>query len=201
MYRRRILCTLYGAVDPDPGSQIQKQQQKRGVKQNLLPNFFNFVATNFTKLKIILVLRSWRKNLAQFSKKYRTFTQNIVTKLSKIWVWDPASENLFRIPYPGVKKAPDPGSRNRIRNTVQKYRIVWGGNLYSLLDWAVYTVVVRKVEGEGETAATFSLVKLNHIALRPAGYSNVNCVSKIAKWVVTCILLTRCIDNKYDQLQ
>jgi hypothetical protein len=43
--------------------------------------------------------------------------------LSNIWVWDPGSEirdpgseirdpekNLFRIPEPGVKKAPDPGS-------------------------------------------------------------------------------------------
>jgi hypothetical protein len=38
--------------------------------------------------------------------------------LSKVWVWDPGSEirdpgsgkNLFRIPDPGVKKAPDPGS-------------------------------------------------------------------------------------------
>jgi hypothetical protein len=38
--------------------------------------------------------------------------------LSKIWVRDPGSEirdpgsgkNLFRIPDPGVKKAPDPGS-------------------------------------------------------------------------------------------
>ncbi len=36
------------------------------------------------------------------------FTQKVVTKLSKIWVWDPGS----RIPDPGVKKAPipDPGS-------------------------------------------------------------------------------------------
>jgi hypothetical protein len=48
------------------------------------------------------------------------FTRKIVTKLSKIWVWDPGSEiqdpgsgkNLFRIrePSPGVKKSPDPGS-------------------------------------------------------------------------------------------
>jgi hypothetical protein len=31
--------------------------------------------------------------------------------LSKIWVRDAESgKNLFRIPYPGVKKAPDPGS-------------------------------------------------------------------------------------------
>jgi len=44
------------------------------------------------------------------------FTHKIVTKLSKIWVWDPGSgirdpgsgKNLFRIPDPGVKKAPDP---------------------------------------------------------------------------------------------
>jgi hypothetical protein len=41
-----------------------------------------------------------------------------VTKLSKIWVWDPGSqirdpEKTYSgsgIPYPGVKKAPDPGS-------------------------------------------------------------------------------------------
>jgi hypothetical protein len=35
----------------------------------------------------------------------------MVTKLLKIWVRDPGSgKNLFRIPDPGVKKAPDPGS-------------------------------------------------------------------------------------------
>jgi hypothetical protein len=53
-----------------------------------------------------------------FSKIYRIFYPKIVTKLSKIWVWDPRSrirdpgsgKNLFRIPDPGVKKAPDPGS-------------------------------------------------------------------------------------------
>ncbi len=42
---------------------------------------------------------------------YRTFYPKIVTKLSNIWFWDPGSgKNLFRIPDPGVKKAPDPGS-------------------------------------------------------------------------------------------
>jgi len=49
--------------------------------------------------------------LGQFSKNYRTLNPKIVTKLSKIRVWDPGSgKNLFRIPDPGVKKAPDPGS-------------------------------------------------------------------------------------------
>jgi hypothetical protein len=43
------------------------------------------------------------------------FAQKIVTKLSKVWIWDPGSE----IRDPGVKKAPDPGSRIRIRNTAK----------------------------------------------------------------------------------
>ncbi len=53
---------------------------------------------------------------ANFQRIIEVFTPKI--KLSKIWVWDPGSEirdpglgkNLFRIPDPGVKKAPDPGS-------------------------------------------------------------------------------------------
>ncbi len=50
------------------------------------------------------------ENLDQFTKNYRTFYQKVVIKLSKIWVWDPGSgKNLFRIPDPGFKKAPDPG--------------------------------------------------------------------------------------------
>jgi hypothetical protein len=48
---------------------------------------------------------------ANFQRMKELFTQKIVKKLSRIWVWDPGSErNLFRIPDPGVKKAPDPGS-------------------------------------------------------------------------------------------
>ena len=46
-----------------------------------------------------------------FQRIIELFTQKIVTKLSKICVWDLGSgKNLFRIPDPGVKKAPDPGS-------------------------------------------------------------------------------------------
>jgi hypothetical protein len=52
-----------------------------------------------------------KKIWANFQRIIELYTQKIVTKLSKIWVWDPGSEkNLFRIPDPGVKKAPDPGS-------------------------------------------------------------------------------------------
>jgi hypothetical protein len=51
--------------------------------------------------------------LGQFSKNYgiELFTKQIAKKLFKIWSWDPGSgKNPFRIPDPGVKKAPDPGS-------------------------------------------------------------------------------------------
>ncbi len=80
-----------------------------------------FVATNFTKLKIILFLKCWRNNLGKFSENYRTF---LPKKLSI------SSQNMglrSRIRDPektysgsriqGVKKAPVPGSRIRIRTT------------------------------------------------------------------------------------
>ncbi len=54
-----------------------------------------------------------KKIWANFQRIIELFTQKIVTKLSKIWVRDPGSE----IRDPGVKKAPDPGSPIRIRNT------------------------------------------------------------------------------------
>jgi hypothetical protein len=57
-----------------------------------------------------------KKIWAKFQRIIELFTQKIVSKLSKIWVWDPRS---------GIRKKPipDPGSRcqkgtgSRIRNT------------------------------------------------------------------------------------
>jgi hypothetical protein len=52
-----------------------------------------------------------KKIWAIFQRIIELFTQKIVSKFSKILVWDPGSgKNLFRITDPGVKKAPDPGS-------------------------------------------------------------------------------------------
>ncbi len=68
--------------------------------------------------------------MGQFSKNAKLFTQKIVTKLSKIWVWDPGSgKNLFRFPVPDpvVKKAPDPGSGSakliRTHNKIILFRL------------------------------------------------------------------------------
>jgi hypothetical protein len=73
-----------------PGSRIQDPKtatKERGEKKFVVITFY--VATNFTKLQIILV-----------------FTQKIVNKLSKIRVWDPGSQ----IQGPKRHRILDPGS-------------------------------------------------------------------------------------------
>jgi hypothetical protein len=96
---------------PDPGFTHpgSKNSNKREGEKKLV------VAKNFTELKINLLLTIEEQKLGQFSKDYRTFYPKIVTRLSKIWVWDPGSgKNLSRIPDQGQKGT---GSRIRIRNT------------------------------------------------------------------------------------
>ncbi len=56
---------------------------------------------------------------ANFQGIVELFTQKIVNKLSKLWIWDPGSgKNLSRIPDPGVKKAPYPGSGSATLDSV-----------------------------------------------------------------------------------
>ncbi len=59
-----------------------------------------------------------KKFLANFQGIIELFTQKIVTKLLKIWVWDPGSE--IRDPektYTGSRGQKGTESRIRIRNT------------------------------------------------------------------------------------
>jgi hypothetical protein len=47
----------------------------------------------------------------KFKNNFSTFAPKIFIKLSKVYVLGPGSgKNLFRIPDPGVKNAPDAGS-------------------------------------------------------------------------------------------
>ncbi len=112
--RSRILIFTH------PGSRIQKQQQNREVKKKLDVKPF-YVATKFNKIVNYFSFEVPKKKIwANFQRIIELFTKKIVNKLFKIWSWDPGSEirkNPFRDPDPGVKKAPDPGSRIRIRNT------------------------------------------------------------------------------------
>jgi hypothetical protein len=84
--------------------------------------------------------------LGQFQRNIELYTKKIVKKLLKIWFWDPGSgKNLFRIPDPGVKKAPDPGSATLIGNigipveNTCKYGTVWSyGPVQCTLYYVMY---------------------------------------------------------------
>jgi hypothetical protein len=70
-----------------------------------------------------------KKIRANFQRIIELFTQKIVSKLSKIWVWDPGSGirdpgSRIRkkpIPDPGVKKAPDPRSGSATLHFVEPF--------------------------------------------------------------------------------
>ncbi len=97
---------------PDLGSRNQQLQEKRRGKLGCL---IFFVATNFTKLEFFF--EQVQIKLNKLTKNRSIFAQEILTRLSKIWVWDSRSgiqeKNLSWIPVPGVKKAPDPGSATK----------------------------------------------------------------------------------------
>ncbi len=72
-----------------------------------------------------------KKIWASFQRIIELFTQNIVTKLSKIWVWirDPKKTySASRIPDPGVKKALDSGSGSATLVSIKLLRWNWWGN-------------------------------------------------------------------------
>ncbi len=96
-------CCGSGMFIPDPGpgflpiqdpgsrSRIQKQQQKRGVKKNLLSHLF--CMHKFHKIENYFSFEMLKKKIwANFQRIIGLFTQKIATKLPKIWVWDPGSE-------------------------------------------------------------------------------------------------------------
>ncbi len=60
-----------------------------------------------------------KKILANFQRIIELFTQKIVTKLLKLWVWDPGSG--IRDTDPGSRGQKGTGSRIRIRNTGSDY--------------------------------------------------------------------------------
>jgi hypothetical protein len=73
-----------------PGSWIQNQQQKRGVKKICFHTLF--CSHKFHVIENYFIFEMPKKKiLANFQRIIELFTQKIVTKLSKIWVWDPGS--------------------------------------------------------------------------------------------------------------
>jgi hypothetical protein len=87
------------------------------MKKNCCHTFF--CSHKFYKIENYFILEMLKKKIwDSFQRIIELFIQKFVTKLSKIWVWDPGSEirdpektySGSQISDPGVKKAPDPGS-------------------------------------------------------------------------------------------
>ncbi len=111
-------CGGSGMFIPDPGSWFlpipdpwSKNSNKRERWKKI--NFHTFLCSHkFHKIVNYFSIEVLKKKIwANFQRIIELFTKKIVKKLLKIWSWDPGSgKNLFWIPDPGVKKAPDPGS-------------------------------------------------------------------------------------------
>jgi hypothetical protein len=90
---------------PDPESRIQNSNKREGWKKICCHNFL--CSHKFHKIENYFSFEVLKKKIcANFQRFIELFTQKIVTKLSKIWVWDPRS---------GIRKKPipDPGSRGQ----------------------------------------------------------------------------------------
>ena len=106
---------------PDPGSRIldpKKATKERGE------NFFfhTFLCSHkFHKIDNYFSFEVLREKFwVNFQRILEHFTQKVVTKLSKIWLWDPRSGIRKKtIPDPGSRGQKGTGSRIRIRNTVR----------------------------------------------------------------------------------
>ncbi len=85
---------------PDPGS--KKSNERQGWKKLVVKPFFG--AIKFTKLNYFIFEMLKTKIWDNFQRIIELCTQKFVTKLSKIWVWDPGSRN-------------QKGTGSRIRNT------------------------------------------------------------------------------------
>jgi hypothetical protein len=72
-----------------PGS---KNSNKREAWEKICCHTF-FVAINFNKIENYFTFELMKKNMwSNFQGTIELFNQKIVTKPSKIWVWDPGSE-------------------------------------------------------------------------------------------------------------
>jgi hypothetical protein len=108
---RILIFTHPGSRISDPGSRIQKQQQKTGVKIFFCQTIF--CSHKFHKTEYYFIFDMLKKFGPIFQELLKFLPKKLSPRPQKygFGIRDPRSgKNLFRIPDPGVKKAPDPGS-------------------------------------------------------------------------------------------
>jgi hypothetical protein len=99
---------FYPSRIPDLVSRIQTQQQKRGGGGKLVVCYL-FFSHKFHIIENYFIIEMPKKKIwANFQRIIELFTQKIVTKLSKIWVWDLGSEMGSGIQGSKKHRIPDP---------------------------------------------------------------------------------------------
>jgi hypothetical protein len=108
----------------DPGSRVPdpKTAMKDRGEKKFVPILF-FGAINCTKLNYFIFEMLKKKNFGQFQRIIELFTQKIVTKHSKIWVWDPCS---------GIR---DPGSEIRDPEKTHSGSRIQGSKRHRIRIW------------------------------------------------------------------
>jgi hypothetical protein len=123
---------FYSSRIPDPGFRIPdpktvtKDRGEKKICQTI------FCSHKFHKTEYYFILDMLKKkNWPNFPRIIEDFTQKIVTKPSKIWVWGPGSgKNLFRIQGSKRHRIPVPNPQHWIF-----YMILTGVSQCSFLDF------------------------------------------------------------------
>ncbi len=106
--------------NPDPGSQIPDPNSNKREEWKKISFHTFFCSLKFYKIENYFIFGMLKKKMwVNFKEIYRTFYP-IVTKLSKIRVWDPGS--VIRKTYPGSRGQKGTGSRicNTVWNCVEE---------------------------------------------------------------------------------
>jgi hypothetical protein len=135
-----------------------------------------------TKLPDLTVLK--KKIWANFQRIIELFTQKIVTKLSKIWLWDPGSEIRKKpIPGPGSR---GPGSGSATLNAAGRHLPLDAGEVNNNVDitLALQVADIRLLNGHGTLEEVLAperqLLNNANLSRFSANYSS-SLISKRAK--------------------
>ncbi len=117
---------FYPSQIPDPKTVPKERDEKKFFYHTF------FCSHKFHKIEYYVIFEMLKKKIcANFQRIVEVFTQKIFNMLSNIWVWDPGSAiGFFRIPNPGVKKAPDPDPQHCYFVCGRDHLPVW------TLDWS-----------------------------------------------------------------
>ncbi len=122
---------FYPSRISDPGS--KNSNKREGWKKICCHNFL--CSHKFHKIANYYSFEVLKKKIwANFQR----IIELLPKKLSNIWVWDSGSEiqdpekNLFRIPDPGVKKAPDPNPQHWCVMCILIYKLCRPGKRFPL---------------------------------------------------------------------